>query len=81
MGGEGSGEMCSCGKAEDADLMGIDVPFGGMLADEAECALGILQGGGGFGKRAGIGDAVFDEDEVHVDGNEPIADFGTFEVY
>src|SRR5690349_17799142 len=55
MGGEGGGKMRSGGKAEDADFVRVDVPFSGALANDAEGALGVLQSGGGFGERTGIG--------------------------
>ena len=72
--------MRSGGKAEDADAIGIDVPLGGVRADDAEGALRVLQGGGRFRIGAGVGHAVFHQDAGDADGVEPVADFGAFEI-
>src|SRR5712672_2865217 len=80
MSAEGGGQVGSCGEAEDADAMRVDVPFGGVLANYAERALGILESRGGFGIRAGVGDAILQKDAGDADGGEPVADFGAFEV-
>ena len=55
---DGCGKMGAGGEAEDADSLGIDVPFGGVLADDAHGALGVLERGVGLGVGAGAGDAV-----------------------
>ena len=39
-------EVAACGEAEDADLVWVDVPLGGVEADEAEGALRVFEGGG-----------------------------------
>ena len=57
-------EMSSCGKAEHANAMRIDMPFGGVGADDAEGALGILQCGGRFGVRTGIGTRYLSKTQV-----------------
>ena len=68
------------GEAEDADAIGIDVPFGGVRTDEADGALRVLEGGGGFWIRAGIGHAIFENNAGNAAGGEPVADFGAFEI-
>ena len=80
MGGECRRKMGAGGKTEYADAIGSKVPQVGVGANHAEGALGVLESGVGFRKRAGIGYAIFDQDTVHVDVDEPIADFGAFEV-
>ncbi len=80
MGADGGGEVSAGGEAEDADALGIDVPFGGVLADDAHGALGVLQGGVGFGIGAGAGDAVLHEHAGDAGGVEPVADLGAFEI-
>lgn len=84
---DGGGEVTSCGEAEDADALGVDVPLGRVSTDDAEGALCILEGGIGFGigASAGVlgisaGDAVFDEDAGNAGFVEPVADFGAFEI-
>ena len=42
-GAERGGQMGSCGEAEDADAVRVDVPIGGVGAHDTERALGILQ--------------------------------------
>ena len=51
-----------------------------MGANHAESTLGILQGGGGLGERPGVGDTIFDQNAVDVDGDEPVADFGALKI-
>jgi hypothetical protein len=71
----------SGGEAEDADAVGVDLPFGGVLADQAHGALGVFEGCGGFGHvGAGVGDAVLEQDAGDALGVEPVADLGAFEV-
>ena len=77
---ECGGEMRSGGKAKDADAIGIDVPLGGVRADEADGALCVLESGGGFRIGAGVRDAIFENDAGDAAGGEPVADFGAFEV-
>ena len=81
---DGGGEMAAGGEAEDADFVRVDVPVGGVEADEAEGALRVFEGHGGFGVRAGFGvgayrcDSVFEEDAGDALGDKPVADFGAF---
>ncbi len=78
---EGGDEVASGGEAEDAYAFGVDVPFSGVLADDADGALGVFKGGRGFGEvGAGIRDAVLEQDAIDSDPVEPVADFGAFEV-
>ncbi len=58
----------------------IDVPLGGMGADEADGALRVLESGGRFWIWAGVGDAIFEDDAGDAAGGKPVADFGAFEV-
>ena len=51
-----------------------------MRADDPKRSLRILQGGGGFGIRSGIGDAIFDQEAGNAHGVEPTAYFGAFEI-
>src|SRR5579859_237935 len=80
MSAEGGGEVGSGGEAEDADAVRVDVPCGGVFANDAEGALGVLQGSRGFGIRAAIGDAVLEEDAGDACIGEPIANFGALEI-
>src|SRR5580658_1280397 len=73
--------MGSGGEAEDADAAGVDVPLGGVGADDSDGSLGVFQGRGGLGHvGAGVGDAIFDQDAGDAFGVEPVADFGAFQV-
>ena len=78
---ECGGEMGSGGETEDADAIGIDVPFGGVRADEADGALRVLESGGGFWIGAGVGDAIFEDDACDAAVGEPIANFRAFKVH
>ena len=74
------GEMSARRKAENADAFGIDVPFGGVLTNEAHGALCVLERGGVFLDAHAAGDAVFEEN-----GSEPhfvkaFADLRAFEI-
>ena len=81
VGAEGDGEVGSGGEAEDADAVGIDLPFSGVGADQAYGALRVVEGCGGFGHvGAGVGDAVLEQDAGDAFGVEPVADFSAFEV-
>ena len=73
--------MRSGGEAEHADAIGIDVPLSGVRADKADGALRVLKSGGGFRIRAGVGDAIFEDDAGDAAGGEPVADFGAFEIH
>ena len=44
MGAESGGEVGSRGEAEDADAVRVDVPVRGVGANDAERALGVLEG-------------------------------------
>ena len=56
------GKMPAGGEAHDADLFGIDIPFGGALADGFDGLLGILQRSDFAVRHGGIvGDAVFED--------------------
>ena len=72
--------MRSGREAEHADSLGIDVPFDGVLANYAHGALSVLEGGVGFGVRAGAGDAILHEHAGDSGGVEPVADLGAFEI-
>ncbi len=78
---ERCGEVGSGGEAEYADAIRIDVPFGGVGADEADGALCVLKGGGRFWIWAGVGHAIFEKDAGDAAGSEPVADFGAFEIH
>jgi len=77
---ERGSQVCSSGETERADTFWIDAPFCCVLADEAEGALRILQGSGGFGVGAGAGHAVFEQNAVDAGGIEPVADLGAFKI-
>ena len=51
-----------------------------MLTHKADGALRILKGGGRFGIRAGVGNAVLEKYAGNTGGVEPVADFRAFEV-
>ena len=59
----------------------IDVPFGGVRADETDGALCVLESGRGFRIRAGVGDAIFENDAGDAAVGEPVADFRAFKVH
>ena len=80
MGAEGGSEMRSCGEAEDADAIRIDVPFDRMRANNAEGALGVLESCRGFWIGSGVGNAIFNENAGDTGGGQPIADFRALEV-
>lgn len=44
VGAEGGSEMSAGGEAEDADAVGVDVPFCRVSADDTDGALGVLKG-------------------------------------
>lgn len=83
-------EESAGGKAKDADFVRIDVPLGGVLADEAHGALRVVEGLARDHEvvRAAVavpvvgftGDAIFQEDARDAGGGEPVADFGAFEI-
>ena len=84
MGAEEDGEVGAGGEAHDADVGGVEVPFGCVGAGEAHGLLGVFEvrGVGGIvaGFACGLGDSVFDEDAGDADGVEPVAGVGAFAV-
>ena len=72
--------MAPGGEAECADAMGVDVPLGGMLAGEAHGLLRVFKVFEALGIVAFVRDAVLHENADDVDGVEPVADLGAFEV-
>lgn len=90
MGADVGDEVAAGGKAEHADFVRINMPFGGVVPNEAEGALRIFQSGRRDGfemfveagdiMRAGSGHAVFQQHGRDAAGGEPIADFRAFEV-
>ena len=49
-------------------------------AHQSHCALRILQCGGGFGIRARVRHAIFEQHAGHAGGVQPVADFGPFKI-
>src|SRR5712671_5183310 len=72
--------MAAGGKADDADARGIDLERRGALAEKAESALGVLQGGNVFLLTGAAWHAVFHERGGDAQGVEPFANLGTFEI-
>src|SRR5271170_7350561 len=80
VGAESSRKMRSGGEAKNAHSLGIDMPLGCVSADDADCALRILQCRGRLGVRSGIGHAIFDQNAIDARGVEPVTDLRAFEI-
>src|ERR1700722_17043017 len=80
VGADGGGEVAACGKAENADAAGIDVPLHCVLAHQAHGALRILKSRGRLGIGGGAGDTVLEQHAGNPGRGKPIADFGALEV-
>ena len=74
------GEMASGGESEHTDALGVDLPFASVVADEADGALGVLEGRGVARSAGAGGHTVLEQGAVDADGVEPAADLGAFEV-
>ena len=72
-GGEGS-EFATGGETHDADAVGVDVPFGGAGANDAEGAAGVGHGVvlDGVGAVGFAGEAVFEDEGGDAPGLEPL---------
>src|SRR5208283_1370838 len=77
---EGGGKVGAGGEAENADPVRVDVPIGGMGADDTESSLGILESSRRLGIGPGIGYAVFEQDTGNAGGVEPVTHLGAFQV-
>ncbi len=80
VGAEGGSQVSSGREAKHADAMRIDMPLGGVGADDSERALGILKRGRRLGIRPGVGHAILNQDAGNAGGVQPIAHLGAFEV-
>ena len=80
VGAERSREVGSGGETEHPDAMRINVPVGGMRADDSESALGVLQRSRGLGIRPGIGHTVFDKNAGNARRGQPRAHLGSLKV-
>ena len=72
MSAERGSKVRSCGKAENANAFGIDVPFGGVRTHDTNRALRILQGRRRFRVRPSVGNTVFEQHACDTDGVELI---------
>src|ERR1041384_194150 len=89
VGADRRGEMAAGGEAEHADLVRIDVPFGGMEANQAQRSLRVLQGRRCLGidvalalripVMAGVRNTIFQQYAGDSSGDQPVADLGAFE--
>ena len=79
MSAEGRGEMATGGEADDADARGIEIPFFGALADDADGLLGVLQRADGFVEHGGVaGKAVLDDEGGNAVVLKKLRDGGAF---
>src|ERR1035438_1230505 len=82
----GGDEMAAGGEAEDADLVRVDVPLGGVEADQADGALRVFQRDGRLRigapvrVRARRGYAVLQQHTGDAARYQPVADLGAFEI-
>ena len=77
MGGGGGGKMPACGKANDAHLVGIDLPFLGPLTDQSDGLLGILERNEG----TTLGQTVLEDHSGYAVPVEPLGDAMTLSAH
>jgi len=78
---ERRGKMSSGGEAEHPDAVRVNMPFGGVRADDSHGALGVLESGGRLGVRARIRHAVFHEHTGNARGIEPVTHLRSLEIH
>jgi hypothetical protein len=74
------GEMSAGRKSQNAYAVYVNLPLCRMLASQTDGALRIGESFGMRWIRPGIGDSVFQQHAVHVDGVQPIANLSAFKI-
>ncbi len=71
-------EVCACGEAEDADALGVDAPFDGVVPENADGPLSVFDGHGVHFFFVARGGPVLEQRSGYAHGVEPFTHLGPF---